>query len=188
MSFVEWRCQRLAAENLVAGLAACCQHHVAAQSILHASFVLHVSRPARNGLTSNKLAFIVSGAFASRTASFSCWSILKGGCASQPVFAWQGAASMSLSCSWMVPIRNSFEWKKSSLGLDAQFAVQRAENWHLHSCWAVLGLCTLVAFWIEALSARWLCLQQTGAYPALQLPSFHDTVIHRMSALGATGQ
>ena len=38
--------------------------------------------------------------------------------------------------------------------------VHYAENWCLHSCWPVLALCTLIAFWIEALSARRLSSQQ----------------------------
>ncbi|KAK9837361.1 hypothetical protein WJX84_000606 [Apatococcus fuscideae] len=39
-------------------------------------------------------------------------------------------------------------------------------NWQLHSCWAVLGFCTLMAFWIEALSARWLAFQQKSTIGA----------------------
>ncbi|KAK9858439.1 hypothetical protein WJX84_002695 [Apatococcus fuscideae] len=39
-------------------------------------------------------------------------------------------------------------------------------NWHLHSCWAVLGLCTLMAYWLEVLSAKVVMTQQTAIMAA----------------------
>lgn len=44
-----------------------------------------------------------------------------------------------------------------------------AGNWHLHSCWAVLGLCTLMAYWLEVLSAKVVMTQQTVGSNALPL-------------------